>query len=73
MEDFLSCPARDGLEGNSESPSGFASQNLYISRSNKEKKILNICELKKPVASEFHLQGSGCSLYTYIVKYLHSQ
>lgn len=32
-EDFLSCPARDGLEGNSESASGFASQTLYTSRS----------------------------------------
>ena len=70
VEDFLSCQAKDGLEGNSESASGFASQNLYTSRSNKEnvylktptnkkmekkkkeKKILNICELKRPVATK---------------------
>ena len=46
VEDFLNCQARDGLEGNSESASGFASQNLSTSRSNKEKKrkLWNTCK-----------------------------
>ena len=86
VEDFLSCQARDGLEDNSESASGFASQNLYTSRSNKEnvylktptnkkkwkkekeKKILNICELKKPVAAKssiFKVLAVHC-IHTYL-------
>ena len=47
VEDFLSCQAKDGLEGNSESASGFASQNLYTSRSNKENVYLKTPTNKK--------------------------